>query len=90
VQLTDEHFRILVDSVRDYAIYLLAPDGTIQSWNAGARHLKGYTADEIIGRNFSQFFLPMDRELGKPQALLDEALREGRVEDIGWRVRKDG
>jgi PAS domain S-box-containing protein len=79
-----------VESVQDYAIYLLAPDGTIQSWNAGAQRLKGYTADEITGRNFAQFFSPEDRSAGKPQSLLSRALADGRVEDVGWRFRKDG
>jgi PAS domain S-box-containing protein len=90
MRLSDEHFRILVESVQDYAIYLLAPDGTIQSWNAGAERLKGYTAGEIVGRSFAQFFPPEDRESGKPKQLLAAALRAGRIEDVSWRIRKDG
>jgi len=86
----DEHFRLLVESVDEYAIYLLAPDGTIRSWNAGAQRLKGYTADEIIGTSFARFFSESDRAHGKPGHLLAEALRLGHVEDVGWRVRKDG
>jgi PAS domain S-box-containing protein len=90
LQLSDEHFRLLVESIRDYAIYFLAPDGTVQSWNAGAQRLKGYEPGEIIGRSFSQFFSPEDRASGRPATLLEVALREGHVEDIGWRFRKDG
>src|SRR4051794_11403293 len=90
MELTDEHFRLLVESVVDYAIYLLDPDGRVQSWNAGAQRLKGYTASEIVGESFARFFTPEARAARKPQALLAEALRAGRVEDIGWRVRKDG
>ncbi|HEX8113050.1 MAG TPA: PAS domain S-box protein [Kofleriaceae bacterium] len=90
MQLADEHFRLLVESVADYAIYLLEPDGTIRSWNAGAQRLKGYTVSEIVGHRFAQFFTPEDRESGKPARLLAAALRDGRIEDIGWRVRKDG
>ena len=90
VQLSDENFRLLVESVQDYAIYLMDPDGTILSWNAGGRRLKGYTAEEIVGRKFSQFFTPEDRASGRPARLLQAALRDGRIEDIGWRVRKDG
>jgi len=88
--LTDEHFRLLVESVQDYAIYLLDPAGIIQSWNAGAERLKGYTSAEIIGRSFSLFFSPSDREAGKPASLLRAALRASRIEDVGWRRRKDG
>ena len=90
MELSDEHFRLLVESVQDYAIYLLAPDGTVQSWNAGAQRLKGYTAAEIIGRGYETFFPPEDRASGKPAALLKAALDAGRTEDNGWRVRKDG
>jgi PAS domain S-box-containing protein len=90
MELADEHFRLLVESVADYAIYLLEPDGTIRSWNAGAQRLKGYMAPEVVGHNFAQFFTPDDREAGRPARLLAAALRDGRTEDIGWRVRKDG
>ena len=87
---TDERFDILVASVKDYAIFLLDPGGHIATWNAGAKVIKGYSRDEVIGKHISVFYTPEDRARGKPQALLDAALREGRVEDIGWRVRKDG
>ena len=85
-----EAFRLLVDSVQDYAIYLLAPDGTVQSWNAGAERLKGYASQEIIGESFARFFSEEDRAAGKPIRLLERALAEGRVESVGWRYRKDG
>jgi PAS domain S-box-containing protein len=90
MELADEHFRLLVESVADYAIYLLEPDGTIRSWNAGAQRLKGYTASEVVGHSFARFFTPDDRETGRPARLLAAALRDGRTEDVGWRVRKDG
>ncbi len=90
MELADEHFRLLVESVADYAIYLLEPDGTIRSWNAGAQRLKGYTASEVVGHSFGQFFTPEDRDSRKPAQLLAAALRDGRIEDVGWLVRKDG
>jgi len=85
-----EAFRLLVESVQDYAIYLLAPDGTVQSWNAGAERLKGYAGAEIIGESFAKFFSPEDRASGKPRHLLERALADGRIESVGWRFRKDG
>lgn len=90
VELPPETFRLLVESIEDYAIYLLALDGTVQSWNAGARRLKGYADTEIIGRNFAAFFSPEDREAARPASLLQAALLSGRIEDVGWRFRKDG
>ncbi|HEX3758749.1 MAG TPA: PAS domain S-box protein [Kofleriaceae bacterium] len=90
MELADEHFRLLVESVADYAIYLLEPDGTIRSWNRGAQRLKGYTAAEIVGKSFAEFFTAEDRASGKPARLLATALRDGRIEDVGWRIRKDG
>jgi PAS domain S-box-containing protein len=83
-------FRLLVDRVVDYAIFLLTPDGHIASWNAGAERLKGYTADEIIGQHFEQFYPEPARRDGLPRKLLGIAAEEGRVENEGWRVRKDG
>ena len=83
-------FRMLVDAVTDYAIYMLDPDGTIVSWNPGARRFKGYEASEIIGENFSRFYTEEDRKAGLPQRALETAAREGKFENEGWRVRKDG
>ena len=82
--------RLLVETVRDYAIFSLDPEGYILSWNPGAQRFKGYTADEIIGRHFSVFYPREDVEAGKPAWELEVAREEGRVEDEGWRVRKDG
>ncbi len=89
--LPDElSFQLLVDSVHDYAIFMLTPDGTISSWNKGAERVKGYTADEIIGQHFSRFYTPEDQAAGEPARTLQCALREGKYEREGWRVRKDG
>jgi PAS domain S-box-containing protein len=82
--------RLLIDSIQDYAIYMLDPVGRIVSWNSGAERLKGYRAEEIIGRNFSCFFTPEDRTLGKPEVELYIATTAGRYAEEGWRVRKDG
>ena len=87
---TDAAFRLLVESVVDYAIFMLDPRGNIATWNPGAERIKGYRADEIIGRHFSQFYPEQDVLSGKPARELETASREGRVEDEGWRVRKDG
>ena len=83
-------FRLLVESTVDYAIFMLDPEGCIASWNAGARRIKGYEAEEIIGRHFSTFYTPDAVERQWPQFELKEATRVGRFEDEGWRVRKDG
>lgn len=80
----------LVQSVVDYAIYMLDPAGHVVSWNAGAERIKGYTADEVVGRHFSIFFPPQDCADGRPEQLLRQALDSGRAQDEGWRVRKDG
>jgi PAS domain S-box-containing protein len=85
-----ELFRMLVASVRDYAIFLLDPGGHVATWNAGAEHLKGYTAAEITGRHFSVFYTEPDRARDHPANELEIAAREGRYEEEGWRVRKDG
>ena len=82
--------RLLVESVRDYAIFALDTEGRVMSWNVGAERNKGYTAEEIIGHSHAEFYLPEDRAAGRPRKLLDAALRDGLVEDEGWRVRKDG
>jgi len=86
----EERYRLLVDAIIDYAIYMLAPDGTVVSWNAGAQRFKGYTTDEIVGANFTQFYTPADREAGLPERGLKNAAEQGRYETEGWRVRKDG
>ena len=86
----DQQFRLLVSSVTDYAIYLLDGAGRVASWNAGAERIKGYRADEIIGRSFSQFYTPEDHAQGVPEQNLAKARREGRFESEGWRLRKDG
>ena len=86
----DGLYRLLVESVRDYAIFALDPTGHIVSWNAGAQRFKGYTAEEIIGKHFSIFYPQSDVEAGKPAWMLKVAEREGRLEDEGWRMRKDG
>ena len=85
-----ELYRLLVASVRDYAIFVLDPEGRVRTWNAGAAHLKGYDAHEIIGRHFSTFYPADDVASGKPETELVVATRDGRFEDEGWRVRKDG
>jgi PAS domain S-box-containing protein len=87
---SEEHFRLLVEGVRDYAIFSLTPDGHVASWNLGAERIKGYRADEIIGRHFSCFYPEEDVQAGKPAQELKTAMSEGRIEDEGWRVRKDG
>jgi PAS domain S-box-containing protein len=86
----EQRFRLLVSAVTDYAIYMLDPEGNIATWNPGAQRFKGYTADEIIGQHFSRFFTPEDAAAGLPQHALDTALKEGRFEAEGWRLRKDG
>ncbi len=86
----DGRFELLVNAVKDYAIYLLDRDGYVASWNAGAQRFKGYAADEIIGRHFSNFYTEEDRAQGLPQRALDEAASQGTFEAEGWRVRKDG
>ena len=87
---SERRFRLLVEGVKDYAIFMLDPDGCIASWNAGAQHIKGYTEDEVRGRHFSLFYTPEDVARAHPQAELKGAIRDGRYEDEGWRVRKDG
>ncbi|MFM0740605.1 PAS domain S-box protein [Paraburkholderia xenovorans] len=87
---SEERFRLLVDCVKDYAIFMLDPDGFVISWNAGAARIKGYTREEIVGQHFSRFYLPEEAAAGKPARELAIARQLGRVEDEGWRVRKDG
>ncbi|AQV98019.1 hybrid sensor histidine kinase/response regulator [Cupriavidus necator] len=87
---SEETLRLLVEGVKDYAIFMLDPGGHIVSWNSGASYIKGYRRDEIIGRHFSVFYPQEDVAAGKPGRQLELARRAGRVEDEGWRVRKDG
>jgi PAS domain S-box-containing protein len=87
---SEERFRLLVESVKDYAIFMLDPQGRVASWNAGAERIKGYRAEQIIGEHFSIFYPPEDVAAGKCEMELEVATREGRSEDEGWRVRRDG
>jgi PAS domain S-box-containing protein len=86
----EERFRLMVSGVKDYAILMLDPEGNVASWNVGAERTKGYTSEEILGKHFSIFHEPEDVKAGKPDRLLKIAEEEGRTEDEGWRVRKDG
>ncbi len=90
VAVSEEQFRSLVESVKDYAIFMLDPSGRVVSWNAGARLIKGYSAEEIVGKHIATFYSPDDQTAQRPQKLLKVASDEGRVEDEGWRIRKDG
>jgi PAS domain S-box-containing protein len=90
LRASEERFRLLIQSVTDYAIYMLDPEGRVNSWNTGAERFKGYTADEIIGEHFSRFYTEEDREAGIPRIALETAKRDNRFEAEGWRVRKDG
>ena len=87
---TTEPFRLLVQSIVDYAIYMLDPNGFVTSWNAGAERIKGFQTEEIIGKHFSTFYTEEDREAGLPKHVLETAKSEGKFEGEGWRVRKDG
>ncbi|MDB5798495.1 MAG: hybrid sensor histidine kinase/response regulator [Paucimonas sp.] len=87
---SEQRFRLLVQGVTDYAIYMLSPEGQITNWNAGAERIKGYTHDEVVGTHFSRFYTAEDRQAGTPNITLRTASREGRFESEGWRVRKDG
>jgi PAS domain S-box-containing protein len=87
---SEERFRLLVEGVQDYAIYMLDTEGVVSSWNAGARRIKGYTREEIVGRHFSNFYTPEDIEAGKPWEAMAQAKGAGHFESEGWRVRKDG
>jgi PAS domain S-box-containing protein len=87
---SEERFRLLVQGVTDYAIYMLSPTGIITNWNAGAQRIKGYTDDEVVGTHFSRFYTEEDRGNGLPSVALAAATAEGRFEQENWRVRKDG
>jgi PAS domain S-box-containing protein len=90
LQATEERFRMMVEGVEDYAIYMLDPYGRVTTWNAGAERIKGYKSDEIIGRHFSTFFTGEDQQSGLPQRALQTAAKDNRWESEGWQVRKDG
>jgi PAS domain S-box-containing protein len=90
LRLSEERFRLLVDGVRDYAIFMLDPQGRVATWNEGAERIKGYKAEEIIGQHFSRFYLKETVERGWPEEELKRASAEGQIEDEGWLVRKDG
>jgi PAS domain S-box-containing protein len=90
VASSEDRFRLLVQAVQDYGIYMLDPHGTVVSWNVGAERIKGYTAEEAIGRNFAEFHVPEDRAAGRPAEALAAAARDGVFTDENWRVRRDG
>ena len=90
LQQSEERFKLLIESVRDYAIFMLDPNGRILTWNAGAERFKGYKAGEIIGQHFSRFYPAETLERGLPAHELKVASETGVFEDEGWRVRKDG
>ncbi|HEX8653868.1 MAG TPA: PAS domain S-box protein [Allosphingosinicella sp.] len=87
---SEQRFRMLVQGVHDYAIYMLDPTGTVSNWNSGAERIKGYRADEIVGQHFSRFYTEEDRAGGEPQRALQTALKEGKYEREAWRLRSDG
>jgi PAS domain S-box-containing protein len=87
---SERRFRLLVQGVTDYAIYMLSPEGRVTNWNAGAERIKGYASSEIVGEHFSRFYTPEDVDIGLPDKALAAAVRDGRYEAEGWRCRKDG
>jgi PAS domain S-box-containing protein len=87
---SERDLRLLVNSITDYAFYLLDPNGIVTTWNTGAHRIEGYAAEEIIGQHFSKFYTEADRSTGAPARALDSATRDGKYESVGWRVRKDG
>jgi len=89
-QQSEDRFRLLVNGVKDYALFMLDPSGKVTSWNAGAEHINGYTAQEIVGQHFSVFYEASAVKDGRPKIDLATAARTGRAEEEGWRVRKDG
>ncbi|ODS03258.1 hypothetical protein AUC71_10620 [Methyloceanibacter marginalis] len=86
----EDSYRLLVESITDYAIYMLDPNGVVTNWNRGAQRFKGYAADEIVGHHFSRFFTEQDRADGLPERILATAERDDRFEGQGWRIRSDG
>ena len=89
-EVLEQLHKKMIAEIQDYAIILLDIDGTILSWNAGAENIKGYKENEILGQNFSIFYMPLDRQEGLPQQLIDLAKKEGRARHIGRRLKKDG
>ncbi|WP_145652979.1 hybrid sensor histidine kinase/response regulator [Pseudoduganella lurida] len=87
---SEQHFRLLVQGVTDYALYMLSPLGEITNWNIGAQRIKGFSQEEVVGTHYRRFFLDEDRESGVPERALETAAREGRFESEGWRLRRDG
>src|SRR6202051_1381059 len=87
---SERHFRLLINGVTDYALYMLDPNGIVTNWNAGGHRIKGYLPEEIIGKHFSRFYSAADQAAGRPARALQHALEHGRYEEEGWRVRKDG
>src|SRR3984885_11715399 len=87
---SERSFRLLVEGVADYALFMLDPNGIVTSWNIGAQRIKGYAPEEILGQHFSRFYTETDRANGKPARALATARQTGRYEEDGWRVRKDG
>src|ERR1700750_2625364 len=87
---SERSFRLLVEGVADYALYMLDPTGVVTSWNIGGQRIKGYAPDEILGQHFSRFYTDTDRANGQPSRALRIAREQGRYEEEGWRVRKDG
>src|SRR6202035_6083980 len=87
---SERSFRLLVEAVADYALYMLDPTGIVTSWNSGGERIKGYSPEEILGQHFSRFYIETDRSNGKPARALKIAREQGRYEEEGWRVRKDG
>src|SRR5262249_37490963 len=90
LQASEQHFHMLVQGVKDYAIYMLDPQGHITSWNSGAEYIEGYREEEIIGQHVSRFHTPEDQQSGLPAAALKQAKEKGKYEAEGWLVRKDG
>jgi PAS domain S-box-containing protein len=90
LQQSEEQFRLLVEGVKEYAIYMMSPKGIVATWNSGAQRIKGYRAQEIVGKHFSCFFHPQDRAAGKPEKALEIAATTGKFEEENLRVRKDG
>src|ERR1700750_2136047 len=88
--LRADRYRLLVESINDYAIYMLDRAGTVTSWNPGAQRFKGYKEDEIVGQHFSRFYTDEDKAIDLPSTALATAREQGRFEQEGWRVRKDG